>query len=508
MNRLHPLAFVCCIVISFFVQGNEDSLKELTLEHTQSLLLSGQTNLQTLSDYYLRRIERLDQGETNLNAIAIINLDLQQQILALQKKIDNKQPLGSLFGAFVVVKDNIDVKGMPNTAGSWLMREHMPEEDAFLIQRLKQQDAIILGKTNLSEWANFRSEQSSSGWSSLHGQTKNPYNTAYSPCGSSSGSGTAVAADLALFAVGTETDGSVTCPAAVTGIVGIKPTLGLISRSGIIPISHSQDTAGPMARNVTDAVRLLEAMQGQDNADNASLAPLSFKDALAMGKLKGKRIGIIRNAMGYHQAMDTIFEEQAALLKKAGVTLVNVEIDTLDKLGDDEYLVLLAEFKHDLNHYLKTSGAPLTSLEQAITLNKRHNAITMPIFDQNIFEKSLAAPLLSDESYLTARKNNLLNTRKSGIDKVMKEKQLALLIAPTTGPAWKINHEDGDEFLGSVSSAPAIAGYPHVTVPMGYVNGLPVGMSFIGGYLDDKVVIQAAYEYEQLSNNRKPPVID
>ena len=510
MIKIRPVFATIMIVsmlLSFSASSGSVAFQELTLQQTQQKLLNKEISIRQLVDYYRLRILNYDKKPDGLNSVAFLHPDIDQHINAVQAKIDNKGKLGTLFGSFVLIKDNIAVKGLPNTAGSWLMRDHVARQNAFVIKKLMEQDAIILGKTNLSEWANFRSEQSSSGWSSLYGQTRNPYHKHYSPCGSSSGSGVAVAADMALFAVGTETDGSITCPAAVNGIVGIKPTLGLVSRRGIIPISHSQDTAGPMARTVEDAVHLLDAMLGKDDDDSASLTPIDVKSALVIGELAGARAGVIRNAMGYHEPMDRLFNEQLEILKQAGVNIVDVRIETLDKLGDDEYLVLLAEFRHDLNQYLKETSAPLHSLKHAIALNEKHKAIAMPFFSQNIFEKSLAAPALTAKDYIAARKNNVNNAGKMGIDKVMKAHKLNFLIAPTTSPAWKINHQDGDEYLGSVSSAPAIAGYPHVTVPMGQVSGLPVGMSFIAGHLEDATVIQAAYEYEQRSRARIAPIL-
>ncbi|MFT4993715.1 MAG: aspartyl-tRNA(Asn)/glutamyl-tRNA(Gln) amidotransferase subunit A [Paraglaciecola sp.] len=507
----YSLGVIVVLVVSLNVGAKQGSrsFSELTLAQTQNLLTEQQVTVLELANYYRQRIEKYDQQGLKLNSIAQINPELIAQAQALDKKRTAGQPLGSLFGAIVVLKDNIDARGMHNTAGSWLMREHYPKANAFLVQRLIDEDALILAKTNLSEWANFRSEMSSSGWSSLHGQTLNPHDLTRSPCGSSSGSAVAIAADLALLAVGTETDGSVTCPAAVNGIVGFKPTVGLISRSGIIPLAHSQDTAGPMTRNVSDAVMMLEAMMGSDDQDGQSLPPLRLRKHLKTDGLKGKRIGIMRNMMGYHPDLDAVFEQQLVIFKKAGAIIIeDANIESKGKWGDDEYTVLLAEFKADLNNYLSNNNAPVKSLAQAIELNEQFATRTMPIFAQEIFIKAQAAPDLDEEAYLRALKNSKQQTRALGIDATLAKHQLDLLIAPTTAPAWKIDHIDGDHYLGSAGSASAVSGYPHITVPMGKVKHMPVNISFIGAHLSEGILIEAAYAYEQLNQARVSPRLE
>jgi Asp-tRNA(Asn)/Glu-tRNA(Gln) amidotransferase A subunit family amidase len=516
MKKIKSLAFFPSLRVVFLLVlactsplASAADLHELTLAETQNLLKTGKIKMTDLVDYYQQRQKLYDQQGPQLNSVVQINPKLAMLARKMDEKIASGAPLGSLFGALVLVKDNIDAVGMANTAGSWLMGEHYPRQDAFVIEQLTNQDAIIFAKTNLSEWANFRSSMSSSGWSSLYGQTRNPYDPTRSPCGSSSGSGVAVAADLALLAVGTETDGSVTCPSAMNGIVGIKPTLGLVSRSGIIPIAHSQDTAGPMARNVTDAVMLLDAMLGKDANDPASLQGDKLAGNLIKDGLKGKRIGIVRNLMGYHKQVDEIFEQQLAMLKKGGATLVdNANIETKDLFGDDEYTVLLSEFKADLNQYLLASNAPLKSLQDAIDKNIQFAEQTMPIFGQEIFIKAQQAPALSDDKYKTALANAKLNAGKLGIDATLAKYKVDILIAPTGGPAWKIDHINGDHFSGSASSPAAVSGYPHITVPMGYVQKMPVGMSFFGTYLSEPPLIQAAYAYEQLSQVRIAPKLE
>lgn len=482
------------------------NLHELTLQQTQTLLNQQKITVVQLAAYYQHRIATVDSAGPSLNAVAAFNPQLEQQAVALDAKLQSGAKLGKLFGAMVVLKDNIDAKGMANTAGSWLMRNHMPATDAFLVKRLLTEDALILGKTNLSEWANFRSTMSSSGWSSLHGQTLNPHDITRSPCGSSSGSGVAIAADFALLAVGTETNGSVTCPAAVNGIVGIKPTLGLISRSGIIPIAHSQDTAGPMARTLTDAVLMLEAMMGKDDQDAQSRPAVELSNHLQLGGLKGKRIGIVRNLMGYHPQLDEVFDAQLALLTEAGATLVDkANISTKGQWDKDEYTVLLSEFKADLNSYLRASQAPLKDLKEAISKNRQFSQRTMPIFGQELFISAQEMPDLTNPEYVKAVENAKQQAGKLGIDATLARYNVDLLIAPTTAPAWKIDHIDGDHYLGSASGPAAVSGYPHITVPMGQVQHLPVNISFFAGALSEGILIEAAYDYEQLSQARITP---
>jgi amidase/aspartyl-tRNA(Asn)/glutamyl-tRNA(Gln) amidotransferase subunit A len=508
MRRYLTILVVVGFVGLAFPSHSADTLNfsNLTLAKTQLLLKSGDATLVDLVDYYLSRIDKYDTNGNKINSVAQLNPHLKQQIFVLQNKLDTKTPLGTLFGAIVLLKDNIDAKGMVNSAGSWLMREHQPKQDAFVVARLIAQDALILGKTNLSEWANFRSTKSSSGWSSLYGQTLNPHDPTRSPCGSSAGSGAAIAADFALLAVGTETDGSVTCPAAVNGIVGIKPTLGLLSRNGIIPLAHSQDTAGPMTRTVTDAVVMLEAMMGKDPMEAEALAPVSLSQHLKLGGLKGTRIGVMRNMMGYHPELDQVFNQQLAVFEKAGAIIVeDANIETKGKWGADEYTVLLAEFKADLNTYLAQSKAPLKSLEDAIAKNNKFASRTMPVFAQEIFIAAQAAPNLDEKAYLDALSKSKLLTRAQGIDKTLAKHNVAFLIAPTTAPGWKIDHINGDNYMGSAGSASAVSGYPHITVPMGKVIHMPVNISFVGAKLSEPALVQAAYEFEQLTQARVSP---
>ncbi len=398
---------------------------------------------------------------------------------------------------------------MPNTAGSLLFKDNFPKDDAFLVKQLRDAGAIILGKANLSEWANFRSTRSSSGWSGVGGQAVNPYDVTRSTCGSSAGSATAVAADFTALSVGTETDGSLVCPAAVNGIVTIKPTLGLISRDGIIPIAHSQDTAGPMARTVTGAALMLDAMAAYDSEDPAGYnANADFSQHLNDNGLEGKRIGVVRNLMGYNELLDEQFEQQLDILKAQGAELVDVKMPTYGDYGNDEFTVLLYEFKHDMAAYLKDSKLPYDNLADMIAANESLNEEELALFGQELFEMANAQD--DKEAYEKALENSKRLAGKEGIDAMLQEHNLDLLVAPTTGPAWKIDHVNGDNYSGSASSPAAVAGYPHITVPMGHIQigeepALPVGISFFGTARSEAILIEAAFDYEQATQHRKAP---
>lgn len=484
---------------------------ELTVTKVHTMMANKQLTSEALVNYYLERIAKIDDQGPQLNAVVQLNKNALQRAQALDEIYKKSGKVGPLHGIPVLLKDNIDtIDGMANTAGSWALKNNYPKDDAFLVQQLKNAGAIILGKTNLSEWANFRSTSSSSGWSGLWGQSKNPYDITTSPCGSSAGSGVAIAADLALLAVGTETDGSVTCPSAINGIVGIKPTLGTISRDGIIPIAHSQDTAGPMARTVTDAVILLSALTAVDANDNAALfATSEYISHLKLDGIKGKRIGIARNLMGYHGQLDALFEQAIVDLQAQGAIIVDAtNFTNTDAWGDAEFEVLLYEFKHGLNAYLvDTTDNNPKSLAEIIDFNLAHADKEMPYFKQEIFEMAQAKGDLSSESYQTALQLAKQSTQDEGIDALLAEYELDLIIAPTTGPAWKTDWVNGDHYLGAASSAAAIAGYPHITVPMGYIHGLPVGLSMFSGKLQEGKLIEVAYGYEQATLHRRAPVL-
>jgi amidase len=484
---------------------NTASIASVHQQYQQKTLTSAQ-----LVQYYLHRISTFDDNGIELNAVVQLNSQALSDARALDKHYLKHGLVGPLHGIPVLLKDNIDTKdGMANTAGSIALRDNIPTTEAFLVTQLKQAGAIILGKTNLSEWANFRSTHAASGWSGLYGQTKNPYDLTASPCGSSSGSAVAVAADLAMLAVGTETDGSVTCPASVNGIVGIKPTLGTVSRTGIIPIAHSQDTAGPMARNVTDAVMLLTAMVGLDDTDPGAITTkIDYRSHLSATGVQAKRIGVVRNLTGYLPQVDALFEQAIKDLQQAGAIIVdNTNIATLGQWDDAEYQVLLYEFKSDLAQYLASTGPKIAkSLAQLIEFNRRHAAQEMGYFGQEIFELAQQTTDLTDEVYLTALATAKQKAQQ-GIDKLLAEHKLDLLIAPTSQPAWKIDWLNGDHYLGSASSPAAVAGYPHITVPMGFIHGLPIGLSMFAGKLQEGVLIETAFGYEQTTQHRVAPTL-
>ena len=509
-NFLIFITLVLLYPLSAHSQNNM-TFHDLTVTKAHNMMADKQLTSEALVNYYLDRIAKIDHQGPQLNAVVQLNKNAIKRAQELDVIYKKSGKVGPLHGIPVLLKDNIDtIDGMANTAGSWALKNNYPKNDAFLVQQLKSAGAIILGKTNLSEWANFRSTSSSSGWSGLWGQSKNPYDITTSPCGSSAGSGVAIAADLALLAVGTETDGSVTCPSAINGIVGIKPTLGTVSRDGIIPIAHSQDTAGPMARSVTDAVMLLSALTAVDANDNAALAaPTDYMSHLKLDGIKGKRIGVARNLMGYHGQLDAIFEQAIVDLKAQGAIIVDsTNFTNTEVWGDAEFEVLLYEFKHGLNAYLAgTDDNTPKSLEAVIAFNLAHADKEMPYFKQEIFDMAQAKGPLTEDRYLAALALAKKSTQAEGIDALLAKHKLDLIIAPTTGPAWKTDWINGDHYLGAASSAAAISGYPHITVPMGYVHGLPVGLSMFSGKLQEGKLIEVAYGYEQSTLHRRAPTL-
>ncbi|HSD68335.1 MAG TPA: amidase [Woeseiaceae bacterium] len=477
----------------------------------QDAMHRGELSATDLVRYYLARIDALDRDGPALRAVIEVNPDALQIAEELDRERRTSGPRGPLHGIPVLLKANIDTGDrMVTSAGSLALSGHRPPDDAFLVARLREAGAVILGKTNLSEWANFRSSFSSSGWSSLGGQTRNPYDTDRTPCGSSSGSAVAVAAGMAVLAVGTETDGSIICPAGINGIVGIKPTLGLVSRDGIIPIAHSQDTAGPMAGNVRDAAVLLNVLAAIDPRDPASDARsggiTDYTAHLSADALAGKRIGVLRthSGAGKDPRIDSIVEKSIGILQGGGAAIVDpVEIDT-SGAGDAEYEVLLYEFKADLNEYLRASGADAGSLREIIDFNDAHADSVMPIFGQDIFMEAESKGPLTDEAYQAALADSKRIMRE-GIDSAIREHKLDALIAPSNGPAWMIDHINGDNFSVGSSSFAAISGYAAVTVPAGFISGMPIGLSFIGGAFSEKQLIEIAYAFEQASAARIPP---
>ena len=487
-------------------------MEEHSLSELQQQMTSGERSARAICEAYLDRIEALDKQGPALNAVIELNPDA----LDIADKLDTERSQGRvrspLHGIPVLLKDNIDTGDkMMTTAGSLALLGHRAQQDAFLVKQLRTAGAVIWGKTNLSEWANLRSTRSSSGWSSRGGQTRNPYALERTPCGSSSGSGVAVAANLCAAAIGTETDGSITCPASINGVVGLKPTVGLVSRSGIIPIAHSQDTAGPMTRTVRDAALLLGALTGVDDQDPATLtsggkAKTDYTPFLQEDGLEGARVGVVRSYFGFHEKADAVTEEALEVMRAQGAVLVDVELVTKGQFDESEYEVLLYELKHDLNAYLANLSPDFPqSLKEVIAFNEENSDRVMPFFGQEHFVKAQAKGPLTDEAYQRCLALNHRLTREEGIDALLQEHDLSTLVAPSNGPAWTTDLLNGDRYLGSSSSPAAVAGYPNISVPAGYVYGLPVGLSFFSTAYQEPTLLKLAYAFEQASKVRKPP---
>ncbi len=451
---------------------------ELSVAEAQAGMAADRFSSADLVDAYLARIAAVDDSGPTLNAVIALNPEARADAEALDAERAAGQVRGALHGIPVLVKDNIDVAGLPTTAGSLALANHVPADDATLVASLREAGAVILGKTNLSEWANFRSTNSISGWSSAGGQTRNPYVLDRNACGSSSGTGAAIAASLATVGVGTETDGSILCPSAVNGLVGFKPTVGLVSADGIVPISASQDTAGPMARSIADAAALMEAMSGLEPIATTD-AP-ETNDAGAAATLAGERFGLMRQAMGRHGGLDAATEAAVARLRAAGAEVVDAEIPTWGQWGEAELTVLLYEFKDGLNRYLAEGPAPVADLEALIAWNTANADRAMPWFAQELFEQAQAKGPLTEPAYLEARASAKRLAGEDGLLKVLREGRFDALIAPTTGPAWPIDPVLGDHFTSAGYGAAAVAGTPSLTVPMDEIHGLPVGLSLLG----------------------------
>ena len=474
-------------------------LNEWTISQLQEQMNSGKMNSEAITKKYLDRIEKIDKKGPELRAVIEIN----PEAIKIAQEMDIERMVGKvrgpLHGIPVLIKDNIDTGDqMQTTAGSLAMVGSPAPDDAAIVQKLREAGAVLLGKTNLSEWANFRSSKSSSGWSGRGGQVRNPFSLDRSPCGSSSGTGAAVSANLCAIGIGTETDGSIVCPSGINGIVGIKPTLGLWSGDGIIPISHSQDTAGPMARTVTDAAVLLGLL-----AEKAQ----DYTSHLDANGLKNTRIGIASDYFGFSAEVDKLIQDAIQVLKDNGAEIVeNLKFEKRGEWGDAEWQVLISEFKADLNAYLKTrTGLQVNSLADLIEFNQKNADTELKWFGQEIFETAEKTTGLEDPVYLEALKNSKKLTREEGIDKLMDEHQLDAMIAPTNGPAWQIDWVNGDHFGGGSSDVAAISGYPNITVPAGYVHGLPVGISFFGRAWSESTLIKLAYAFEQATLHRKAP---
>ncbi len=491
-------------------------VEEATIAGLSRAMAEGSTSAVELVTAYLDRIAAIDRSGPTLRSVIELNPDALEIAAALDAERASVGPRGALHGLPIVLKDNIDTGDrMTTTAGSLALEGHRAERDAHLVTRLRRAGAVVLGKTNMSEWAYFRSKRGCSGWSSRGGQVRNPYALDRNPCGSSSGSGVAVAANLAVAAIGTETDGSIVCPASVNGVVGVKPTVGLVSRTGIVPVAHSQDTAGPMARTVADAAAILDALAGEDPADPATRGVRrehagAFAAALDEGALRGARIGVARAFFGRHEGSDAVAERALLTLGDLGAVLVDpVELGdpgAAQALSGAELTVLLYEFKADLDRYLRERpGAPVRSLAEVIAFNREHADAVLPYFGQELMELAQAKGPLSDAAYRDARALCLRGARDEGIDRALREHALDALVAPTATPAWSTDPIVGDKILGLCASPPAMAGYPHVSVPAGHVHGLPVGLSFFGGALHDARLLAFAFAFEAATRVRRPP---
>lgn len=487
-------------------------IEEMTISNLQQGYKEGKYTISDVVKVYLGRINEIDKNGPKLNSVIMINPDALQIADELDKEMASGKFIGPLFGIPVILKDNIDTHDkMPTTAGATALRNSFPATDSFIAKKLRDAGAVIIGKSNLSEWANFRGMTSSSGWSGLGGQTKNPYVLDRNPCGSSAGSGVAVSANLCMIAIGTETNGSIVCPANNNGIVGLKPTVGLLSRTGIIPISFTQDTPGPMGRTVEDVAITLGALTGTDPSDSKTEASSGksqsdYTKFLKTDGLQGKRIGLLRKTMGFSDKVDTLMNQTVAWLKTKGAVIVEVEMPKGENYEDASFEVMLYEFKDGLNRYLGGLGdiAPVKSLKELINFNKS-DTVELKYFDQKILEKADSKAGLESAEYKKMLSQMNRATREDGIDKVMNSEKLDAIMAPTGSPAWKTDLILGDHFVGGSSSLAAISGYPAITVPMGFVDELPVGVTFFGTAWSEPILIEIAYSYEQGTKHRKTP---
>ncbi len=488
-------------------------LNEISVNELQEGMNSGRFTARSTSQKYLDRIAAIDKSGPGLNSVIEINPDALSIADSLDDERKSKGVRGPLHGIPVLIKDNIGTADhMMTTAGSLALSGFTPTKDSGVARQLRAAGAVILGKTNLSEWANFRSDHSSSGWSGRGGQTHNPYAIDRNPCGSSSGSGAAVSANLAAVTIGTETDGSIVCPSSANGVVGIKPTVGLVSRAGIIPISHSQDTAGPICRTVADAAALLSMIAGADSDDPATKvagrkAYSDYTKFLDRGGLRGARIGVVRKLFFFGEKLDPVMKNAVDAMKSEGATLIDpVEIESLGKFDDSENIVLQYEFKADMHSYLaQFPNAPVHSLKDIIEFNEQHHDQELLYFGQETMIASEKRGSLTDKAYLDALAKDHLLARREGIDAVMDKYKLDALVAPTGGPAWVTDLVNGDHDTGGTSSLAAVAGYPNINVPAGFIFGLPVGISFFGRAWSEPVLIRIAYAFEQATKIRKPP---
>lgn len=488
-------------------------LDEITVAQLQDEMSSGKLTSRAIAQKYLDRIAAIDKGGPRVNSVIEINPDALSIADSLDDERRSKGIRGPLHGIPVLIKDNIGTHDrMMTTAGSLALSGFTPTKDSGVARQLRAAGAVILGKTNLSEWANFRSDHSTSGWSGRGGQTHNPYAIDRNPCGSSSGSGAAASANFAAVTIGTETDGSIVCPSSANGVAGIKPTVGLVSRAGIIPISHSQDTAGPICRTVADAAALLSAITGADSDDPATKVSgrrtyPDYTKFLDRGGLRGARIGVVRKLFFFEEKLGPIMKSALNAMKSEGATLIDpVEIEGLEKFGGSENVVLQYEFKADMHSYLaQFPNAPVHSLKDIIEFNEQHHDQELLYFGQETMIAAEKRGPLTDKAYLDALAKDHLLTRKEGVDAVMDKYKLDALVAPTGGPAWMTDLVNGDHDTGGSSSLAAVAGYPNINVPAGFIFGLPVGISFFGRAWSEHVLIKIAYAFEQTTKVRKPP---
>jgi amidase len=493
----------------------EFELDEKTIDDLAKDMQDGRYTSRSLAEMYLRRIQEIDKAGPMVNSIIEVNPEALDIAASLDQERKSKGPRGPLHGMPVVIKDNIDTADRMNTtAGSLALIGSRPPKDAFVAAQLRKAGAVILAKTNLSEWANIRSSHSTSGWSGRGGLTRNPYALDRNPCGSSSGTGVAVSANLCAAGVGTETDGSVVCPSSANGLAGLKPTVGMVSRTGIIPISHSQDTAGPMARTVRDVAILLTAMAGADPEDQATAASQGkvqpdYTKFLDPNGLKGARLGIARKYFGFNDAVDHLMNDLIEEMKRAGAEIIDpADIPTFGKFDDTEFTGFLYELKADMAAYLARLGdsTQVKSLKDVIDFNEKHRDKEMPWFGQEIFLKSQEKGPLTSQEYLDAVAKNKQLSRAEGIDAVMDKFKLDALVAPTAGPAWLTDLINGDHASGGSSSPPAVAGYPNLNVTAGYLWGLPVGISFFGRAWSEPTLLKIGYSFEQLTKARQKPL--
>ncbi len=519
MKRIGNAVLWLLLIVLFYacqtppqeIKSDYTYLEEITIQQLQEGYQQETFTIEKVVSDYLKRIDDLDKNGPSLNSILYINSNALEIARQLDLELKEGKSRGPLHGIPIILKDNIDTYDMPTTAGATVLRDSYPPSDSYITKKLREAGAIIIAKANLSEWANFRADMSSSGWSGMLGQTKNPYVLDRNPCGSSSGSGVAASANLCAIAIGTETNGSIVCPSNNNGLVGLKPTVGLISRTGIIPISSTQDTSGPMGRTVTDVAITLGAMAGVDSADQKTLAAANYllKDYtpyLKADGLRGKRIGLLKKNMGYHARVDSLMEQVVDDLESMGAEVIELDYSMDGKVHGSSFTVMLYEFKDGLTRYFASLGekARVKDLEALMEFNKK-DPVELRYFDQQLLKQAHEKGTLEDKEYKEALAMMLKATREDGIDKLLKENNLDALMAPTGSPAWKTDLINGDHFMGGSSSLAAIAGYPAITVPMGFIDELPVGVSFFSKAWSEPQLIEIAFAYEQNTKHRKAP---